>query len=98
MRKIIRLIFSFLVKWFWDKPTQIEKPKAVDVEKNYKCIKYKGIWINLRLNEIAQFNALSRKDKRAMAKRFEILEKKGKIKFVEINGKAICVKNKDYAN
>jgi hypothetical protein len=41
---------------------------------------------------------MSRKDRRAMAQRFAVLEKKGKIKFVEIEGQMTCVKNKDYAN
>lgn len=31
-----------------------------------------------------------------MAQRFKIMEKKGQIKFVEINGQMTCIKNKDY--
>lgn len=97
MKKIIRQFFSFLKKWFWIHPISKQEPlKATDVQNNYTCIKYKGQLINLKISQVAAFVAMSRFDKRAMAKRFEILQKKGKIRFEKIKGKIICIKNKDY--
>ena len=98
--KIIRHILHWLKKWFWTKPTaKPEEPKATEVIQNYICVKYHDQWINLRKGaEVNAWNRMSRKDRRAMAQRFAVLEKKGKIKFVEIEGQMTCVKNKDYAN
>lgn len=96
--KIVRQFIKWIKKWFWSKPTEKDKPfKATDVQQQYVCIKYHDQWINMRRSEIGAWNRMSRKDRRGMAHRFATLEKKGKITFVEINGKMICVKNKDYA-
>ena len=95
--KTVRQFFLWLKKWFWDKPTSKPEPlKATDVLNNYICIKYHDQWINLRKSELVAWNKMSRKDRRAMAQRFRIMEKKGKIMFVEIKGKMTCIKNKDY--
>jgi len=99
IRKIVRQLSAFLRKWFWTKPTEKPRePKATQVIHNYICVKYRDQWINLRKSEIEAWNRMSRKDRRAMAQRFAVLQKKGKIKFVEINGQMTCVKNKDYGN
>jgi hypothetical protein len=91
-------IIKFL-KWIkyllWTKPA-VEPPKATDDLQNWIVINYHGQKINLRINELAKWNGMGRKDKRAMAKRFETQEKKGWIRFEMINGKWICIKNKDY--
>ena len=63
---------------------------------DYVVIEYNGQKINLRINQLQLWNAMNRKDKRGMTKRFEIQEKKGMIRFEMINGKWICVKNKNY--
>ncbi len=96
--RIIRQIFQWFIKWFWLKPTDPKDPpiKATQVLHNYICIKYHGQWINLLKSEMIMWNGLSRKDKRAMGKRFHYQEKKGHIRFVEINGKMTCIKNKNY--
>jgi len=96
--RIIRQIFHWIIKWFWLKPTDPNDPKikATQVLHNYICVKYHDQWINLHKSEIVMWNRLSRKDKRAMAQRFYHQEKKGHIKFVEINGKMTCIKNKNY--
>jgi len=88
--KLIRQLISFLRKLLW------HKLKAVDVLDRWYCIQYKRQWVSLRKSELVAWSRMSRKDKRAMAKRFEILQKKGHIKFVEIKGKMICIKSKDY--
>jgi hypothetical protein len=94
---IVRQIIQWFKKWFWTEPTAKDKPiKATQVLHNYVCVKYKDQWINLRKSEITMWNNLSRKDRRAMAQRFAILEKKGKIRFEKINGRMTCIKNKDY--
>jgi hypothetical protein len=102
MRKILLNLWSMIVFWLWRKPT--EKPertpplkiKAVEVAHAYMILQYHGQHINILQTEYEFWKAMSRKDKRAMAKKFEIQEKKGHIKFVEIEGKLICVKNKPY--
>lgn len=96
--KIVRQILQWLYKWFWLEPTAKDKPlKATEVLKSHWiCVKYHDQWINLRKSEVPLWNKLSRKDRRAMAQRFKIMEKKGQIKFVEINGQMTCIKNKDY--
>lgn len=97
--EVIRQILLWIKKWFWDKPTSKDpRIKATQVLHNYVCIKYHGQWINLLKSELIMWNGLSRRDRRAMALRFRIQEKKGWIKFVEINGKMTCIKNKDYEN
>lgn len=97
MIKIIRKIIKFLKYWFWKKPVSKPEPlKATEVIKSWTVINYHGQNINLHNTEIPMFNALSRKDKRAMALRFQVMERKGEIKFIEIDGRMTCVKNLDY--
>jgi len=96
--KLIRQIISFLIGLFWTRPTEEPEPfKATEVKHLYTCIKYKGQWVNLKNEEIPLFEAMARSDKRAMARRFATLVKKGKLKFIKIEGKMTCIKNKDYA-
>ncbi|MBE3086026.1 MAG: hypothetical protein IMZ64_07400 [Bacteroidetes bacterium] len=90
--KIIRQLLQFLRKLIWVKPN----PKAADVIDLWITVKYKKQFISLRRNEVEAWNRMARKDKRAMAKRFEILEKKGEIKFIKVKGKTIATKTKSY--
>lgn len=95
--KLIRQILDFLKKLFWTVPTEEPEPfKATEVIHLYTCIKYKGQWVNLKTEEIPLFEAMARSDKRAMAQRFAVLVKKRKVKFMEIEGKMTCVKNRNY--
>lgn len=95
--KALEKFLSYLRDLFWTRPTtQPLEPKATDVVDYYTCIKYKDQWIYLRNDEVEAFDNLSRKDKRGMAQRTAQMVKKGKLRFVEINGKMTCVKNKDY--
>ena len=71
-------------------------PKATDVIDQWVVIKYHNQNICLRKREIDCWNRLNRKDRRAMARRFQIMEDKGKIRFQEINGRIVAIKNKDY--
>jgi hypothetical protein len=87
---------------FWDKPVR-KPPKETPIRvrgeqvfDDYVVFEYKKQQINLRKSELPIWDALSREDKRAMAKRFEVMEKKGLIRFEMINGKRICLKNKSY--
>jgi hypothetical protein len=97
MMKIIRQLLSFLFKWFWTKPTSKPPPlKATDVINQYICIDYKGQWVNLRKVELPLWNRLSRFDKRAMALRFKVMERKKILKFVEIKGKMTAIFEKNY--
>ncbi len=99
-QKIISAIRKFLwwIKFlFWTKPTSKPEPlKATEVIKNWTIINYHGQKVNLHKNELAYWERMSRKDKRAMAKRFEVLEKKGHIRFETINGVETCINNLDY--
>lgn len=97
MEQILIKILKWIKHWFWEEPVKKDPPlRATDVIKHYVCIRYKNQWINLRKSEIQMWNRMTRKDKRAMAQRFETLERKGQVKFVKINGKMTCVKNRDY--
>ena len=101
--RIIRQIRAFLKKWLWGKPTEAApqetvRLKAKEVQHAYICIDYKGQLINLRKTELASFNNLSRKKKREMASYFANQVKKGNIKFIEMDGKTICVQNRNYGD
>ena len=95
---MIKRIFRYLRDLFWTGPvTRRLEPKATDVLSLYPCIKYGEQWVNLRMkDELPAWEQMGRKQKRSMANRFKQLEKKGKIKFVEIDGQMTCVKNLDY--
>lgn len=96
--KTIQRIIDFLKYWFWKRPVSEPEPlRATEVSHNYTVITYSGQQINLLKTEVPAFYAMSRKDKRAMALRFKTMQKKGSIRFEEINGKVIAIKNKDYA-
>ena len=95
LKKVVRAI------WYWLLRRPISKPepvKATAVVDEYVTIDYRGQLISLRKSELQAFNALSRKDKRAMAKRFEVMQKKKQIIFQQIGNKVIAIRNKDYAN
>ena len=98
MKQILKKIKYYL----WDKPTakpEKEAPirvKGEQVFDDYVVFEYKKQQINIRKVELPLWNALSREDKRAMALRFKVMEKKGEIRFEVINGKRICIRNKDY--
>jgi hypothetical protein len=77
----------------------VSKPeplKATEVVNNWIIIMYHGQKISLHKNEKAYWDNLSRHDKRAMAKRFGAMERKGHIRFETINGVETCVNNLDY--
>lgn len=83
--------------WVWIKPVSKPEPlKLTEVIDNWIVIKYHDQNICLHKNEIPLWNSLGRKDRRAMALRFKIMEKKRQIRFEIINGKTIVIKNKDY--
>ncbi|MGD0342766.1 MAG: hypothetical protein ABSA76_13770 [Bacteroidales bacterium] len=79
------------------RPIVNSKPMVKDVLYNYVIVIYHGQKINLRISELPNFSAMSRKDKRGMAQRFASMEKNGLIRFEKIDNKWICIKNKNYA-
>lgn len=92
--------------WLWEVPVAKpipEKPIRVmgeQVFNDYTVIVYDKQRINLSSAELKLWNdnkkVYPRKDKRATARKFKEQEKKGIIRFEEINGKLICLKNKNY--
>jgi hypothetical protein len=106
MEKIIKLFkkSGWWIKFiFWTKPTskppkdKLPRVKGEQVFKDYLVVTYHGQRVNLhRTLEYPIWKTYSRNEKRATAKAFEIKEKKGLIRFEEIDGKLICIKNKDY--
>ncbi len=97
MKAFFERIWKWIALQFWKKPVaEPAPPKATEVIGQYTCIKYNNTWIALRKTELAAWNSLSRKRKREMAQTFRQREKKGEIKFVEINGRMACVKNRNY--
>ena len=94
---MIKKIINWIIKWLWTKPTSKPEPlKATEVINYWTIVNYHGQKINLHNSELGMWDSMGRKDKRAMALRFKTMEKKGLIKFIEINGKMTCVKNFAY--
>ena len=106
MKQIIHTIKRFL-KWvvflLWYKPTseppleEQYKLKASDVAKEYMVLTYHGQRINILKMVYPIWVRSSRKDKRATMQKFRKQEQDGMIKFVEVEGHLICVRNLDYA-
>jgi hypothetical protein len=109
MRAILRQIGTALLRfwewirhWLWEVPVAEppkEKPIRVMGEQvfdEYVVIRYHDQLINIQKNEIPLWNKLNREDRRAMARKTKMQVKEGKIRFERINGKLICIKNKDY--
>lgn len=103
--RIVQAVRSFLkwVKhWLWEHPVSKPTPeapikvKASEVSKEFMVVTYHGQRINMHINEYPLWKMSSRKDKRIMKDRFEKYEKEGTIKFMEIEGHLVCVKNLNY--
>lgn len=99
--RLLKKLYEWLQKWFWSKPTEQvpekkDQRKATEVQHAYVCIDYKGQFINWEKSRVHEFHSMSRKQKRETANNYAMAEKKGRIKFVEIDGKMICVQNRDY--
>ena len=94
---MIKRFLRWLKYVFYTLP--IGDPKTIhasDVVNGYTIVVYDGAKINLRVTELPLFAAMSRADKRKMANKFKSMERKGLIRYEEINGKLTCVKNKNY--
>ena len=102
MITLLNKIAKWFRYWFWTRPTAKPpkeipaQPKATEVAREWMVITYHGQNIPMHVNEYPLWKALSRTDKRAMKDKTAKQEAKGLIRFEEINGKMICVKNKDY--
>ena len=98
----LKNIGIWLKFYLWDVPTskpECDKPirlKATETAKEYLVVTYHGQRINMRQSEYPFWKAMGRKDKRAMKNKFEKYEREGLVRFEEIEGHLICVKNKDY--
>jgi len=100
---VIGNFFRFLKQWLWDRPVTPlpkEKPKfkaqELDLKNFYTVLEYKGQRINLNKNELTAFNNMNRAAKRQVLEHWRKLEKKGHIRFQEIDGQVVAIKNKDY--
>lgn len=98
----MKKILQFIKLWLWDKPTAKTpkepppKIKAVELAHAYMVIQYHGQRVNMLKTEYVAWKAMSRKDKRIMAGKFAKYEKEGLVRFEEVDGHLICIKNKDY--
>jgi len=105
MKQIIQAIKRFW-KWvvflLWYKPTSEPSPeeqyklRASEVAKEYLVLTYHGQRINMLRTAYPIWVRSSRKDKRATMQKFRKQETDGLIKFVEVEGHLICVRNLDY--
>ena len=104
--KILSAVKKFFL-WFyyllWEKPvTPVPEEKfrlkaqELNLENAYTVIEYKGQRINLNKYQLTSFHNMNRQAKRKVLDYWKNLERKGHIKFVEINGQTVAVKNKDY--
>jgi hypothetical protein len=95
-------LLSTIKHWLWDKPIskpEPEKPirlKATEVLKEYMVVTYHGQRINLHISKYPLWKTADRKTKRAIKDRFAKQERQGLIRWEEIEGKLICIKNKNY--
>jgi len=100
--EVLKMFGKWIKHWLWDVPTaklpkeEPAKVKATEVAKEWMVVQYHGQRIPLHINEYPIWKSLSRYDKRAMAKKCEQQEKSGLIRFEEVEGKMICVRNLDY--
>jgi hypothetical protein len=104
-KQIIQAIVNFwewIKYWMWQKPISKPEPdkpfilKASEVSKEYMIVTYHGQRINMLKIAYPAWKLSSRKDKRITRDKFEKQEKQGLIKFVEVEGNTICVRNLDY--
>jgi len=104
--KILSAVKKFFL-WFyyliWEKPvTPVPEEKfrlkaqELNLENVYTVIEYKGQRINLNKYQLEAFYKMNRQAKREVLEHWKKLEKKGHIRFVEINGQVVAVKNKNY--
>jgi hypothetical protein len=105
IKNIIQAIAKWIKFWLWEKPISKPEPdiqyklKATDVAKEYVVVVYDGQRISLHRNELAMWHdkrIMTRKEKRAMKAKYERLEKSGQIRFETIEGREVCIRNKDY--
>ena len=105
MKQIIQAIkkfFKWVVFLLWYKPTSEPSPeeqyklKASEVSKEYMVLIYHGQRINMLRTAYPIWVRSSRKDKRATMQKFRKQEIEGLIKFVEVGGHLICIRNLDY--
>jgi len=98
----MKKILAWIKLWLWDKPTKVDTKEnnrlkeVIEMSKEFMIITYHGQRINMLKIEYPFWKASSRKDKRAMKDKFEHMEKKGLIRWEEIDGQLICIKNKNY--
>ncbi|HOM03029.1 MAG TPA: hypothetical protein PLH43_09405 [Acetivibrio sp.] len=96
IKKIFRKIKNLFRKIFYKTENKTINYNTCNPENtnNYICFPYHGQLISIKINELPYWKKLSRKEKRTMARKFKIMEEKGKIKFVKVGNKYICLKNK----
>lgn len=99
----IRSFFKWVKHWLWEHPISKPTPeapikvKASEVSKEYVVIEYHGQRINLHIaTELPIWNVSSRKDKRITKDKFAKYEREGTVKFMEIEGHMVCVRNLDF--
>lgn len=101
MEKIIQFL-KFIKHWLYNvptaKPPKLEpiRVKATEVAKEWMIITYHGQKIPMHENEYPLWKQLSRKDKRAMKDKTAKQEREGLIRFEEIEGKVVCIRNINY--
>jgi len=72
-------------------------PMLADVANEYEVIVWCGQRINLhKIREKPLFERMNHKQNREVKKNWERMERKGRVKFIEVNGKEICVLNRNY--
>lgn len=74
-----------------------EVPMLTDVANEYEVITWQGQRINLHKTlEKPRFDKMNRDQKRTVKENWKRMERKGKVKFIEVNGRLICILNRDY--
>ncbi len=102
MITLLKKIGAWFKYWFWTRPTaKLPKekpiqPKATEVVDEWMVVTYHGQRIPLHKREYQMWKNLSREDKRAMKNKIAKQEREGLIRFEEVDGKVLCVRNLDF--
>lgn len=102
MITLLKKFGQWIKHWFWSVPTAKPpkeipiQPKATEVIDEWMVITYHGQRIPMRKSQYPIWKAMSREDKRAMKNKVAKQEKQGIVRFEEVDGKTILVRNLDY--
>jgi len=97
--KVLKKFTEWLLRVFWQKPTEAVQQKrvvvkAAEVMHAWTIVEYQGTKIPIRKEEIPMWNILPNKERKKMAAALIRAKKKGHVKAVEIEGKKVLIQTR----